>query len=1635
MARKPVTDLSAWPSLTLEGNLIAPAMVAKIAAPKDDEETRKSYGIRKGLTVRDEISTAFRVGQSHFDAFRKLENPSADATRRFMRDFLAETLGFDDLAPNEGAVSLLAGGRVPVVVTPPDEEKLDRKSPTLSTDRSRSAAFALQDYVNERDDTLWGLATNGTVLRLMRDNASLTRPAFIEADLAQIFTNEDAASFSILWLLFHRTRFGLVDTPATDCDLERWRDAGAKEGEASRDRLAGQVKLALKLLGSGFLEANPELSKRLQSGDIPLTGWFNELLRLIYRLIFLMVAEDRNLLHPSKATTAARKLYAEGYSLSALRALCTRGSTWDRHHDRYEGIKIIFRALANGEETLALPALGGLFATGELPNLETARLRNRAFMEALYRLSWLADKSGMVPVNWRSMETEELGSVYESLLELQPQLDSDGRSLIFASDAAEQKGNQRKTTGSYYTPDSLVQALLDTALDPVLDQTEAQSDDPAKALLKLSVIDPACGSGHFLLAAARRIATRLARIRADGTPSTEDFRHALRDVARCCIHGVDRNPMAVELTKVALWIETVDPGLPLGFLNHHIVCGDALLGLTDLRQLENGIPDAAFTSLSGDDKKLCTELKKHNKAARKQLDDIRRGQDLLAPPGQPDALGEFSALEALSESTPEEIAAKEAAWLAFLTRSRTSPLMCAANVFVGAFLSPKPTDSTPPDTLTLAAALFPAKATPELTTQIEQARHLCGRDQANVLHWPLTFPKVFARGGFDCILGNPPWERIKLQEEEFFATREPLIATAKNKAERAKRIQWLSEGNLRYHLSQFQTSATPNPAEIQIFRDFEMEKRLAEASSISAHVDGKEGGRYPLTGVGDVNTYALFAETILQLTSPKGRAGFIVPTGIVSDDTTKQFFSAVAETGRLTHLFSFENEEFVFPAVHHSFRFCLMVIAGAPDRDRASIFVFLARQADQLQDDRRRFTLSPEDFRLINPNTRTCPIFRARADAELTRVIYRRVPILIEEARDDYPEINPWGIRFSTMFHMSNDSHLFEDNPGPNLLPLYEAKMVHQFDHRWASYTRTAEGELDTADVTDAEKADSSFTVTPRYWVPRCAVEDALLSKQDPLYPLHFAAREKRRDSLAWWFRCWLWGHELLAGRKDASARLRQEMDDARIVSHDTMEIVMAHEPERQWAERTATTHPLSTDEQNRLWNQIDEDRGLISRDPNIIGGKNSDQLSEEWERVAHAILAKRRRQWVMGWRRNARNHDLRSMILSAMPSYGMGDSVFLMSTEQPSHMAMLLLANANSLVLDFALRQKLAGINLSFFYIKQLPILPPESYNEADLAYIVPRVLELTYTAHDLRPWAEDVITSYQRQFPQHPPLVPNPAHPQPYLFDPDRRAQLRADLDARYARLYSLTRDELRYILDPADTHGRDYPSETFRVLKEKEIRLHGEYRSRRLVLEAWDRMMADGTFAALDLTPGSSQQDQPVQISLPPAKELKDRSWAWPPQVARKDRLRYAAQYALWISNPKQDASRLRILIASLAEPALLSGWLTKDERSQWERLIGPEARPMASGVVRLHPETNAAWKAAFEQLITSGQLREEQDGAWTRGSHFDASGLSADSPDAQRAAFALNAIRRMDIEQLRPLIVLEDNIIWEKLAYGT
>ncbi|MEJ1249189.1 Eco57I restriction-modification methylase domain-containing protein [Denitratimonas tolerans] len=1297
----------AFDAIHIEGGLLPAEWLASIAALKAAHQLPGDYGIPKGLNLRDEVGRYWRIAQAHWSEFaharEQAEDPHGLASR-FVQALMRDVIGASDLQPHAAPVDIgerlypitatARTGRLPLVVGAAHQRLDERDRRYGDSGRQRSAFGLLQDNLNAADAALWGIASNGSVLRLARDNASLTRPAWIEADLARIFSEERYADFSLLWLLIHASRFGNREDLVAQCPLEAWREASKEQGTRARDKLRQGVEEALLALGQGFLSeaANQPLRDALASGTLDRNVYFQQLLRLVYRLIFLLTIEERGLLHPADASPDAVKLYADGYSLRRLRERARRRRAFDRHADLWECLKPVLAGLAHGQPLLALPALGGLFAEDQCPDLDTGRLGNADLLEAVAKLGWMREGRSLTRINWRDMGPEELGSVYESLLELVPDISADGRVFRFAN-AEAAKGNARKTSGSYYTPDALVQELLDSALEPVIQQRISGAADPQAALLSITVCDPACGSGHFLLGAARRLATRLAQLRAHDTPSGDDFRHALRDVVTHCIFGVDRNPMAIELARMSLWLEAMTPDKPLGFLDHHLRRGDALLGLTDLSALEQGIPKDAFKTLSGDDAKVCKELARRNAAELKDLARKRTAQSF----GQRDLLGlraegldKLRALEALPDATLEQIAAKQAAWQAFADASADSPLRHAADMLLAAFLLPKTetTHDSVPTTATVVLELLGEHAAPGHDGKRAAAREAC--EEARVLHWPLAFPLVHAAGGFTCVLGNPPWERIKLQEEEFFASRNTNVAEAKNKAERSQRIQWLSEGMLAAHLDPERGhNEVQAQAEQRLYREFLSARRTAEAASAFVHVKGDDGGRYPLTGRGDVDTYALFAETFLQIRNAGSRAGIIVKSGISTDDTYKAFFQWLVSSRQLISLFGFDNAKRIFPSVHADTPFVLLTMGSTQDPAKICHYILAMHE---LADPRRRFTLTSDEFRLINPNTLTCPVFRSERDAELTKKLYRSAPVLIDEGRHDG---NPWDIRFMTMFHMSNDSHVFNDAPGEGLLPLYEAKLIHQFDHRWATYV-----DADTTrDVTVAEKTDPDFVVTPRYWIDESEVMQRLVEK---------------------------------------------------------------------------------------IW----------------------------------------RRPWLMGWRDITNATNERTVIASVIPLSGVGNKIplFLFEESVDARHAAAFLANMSSLALDFTARQKIGGTTLNYFYLKQFPVFPRSRYIDADFSFVVPRVLELTYTAHDIAPWARDL--GYDGP---------------PFTFDPDRRAILRAELDAYYARLYGLTRDELRYILDPADVMGADYPSETFRVLKNNEMREFGEYRTRRLVLEAWDKLQS--------------------------------------------------------------------------------------------------------------------------------------------------------------------------------------------------
>jgi hypothetical protein len=769
---------------------------------------------------------------------------------------------------------------------------LDKRVET-SGGKKPSPHGLVQEFLNRSEAHMWGFVSNGLKLRVLRDNIRLTRQAFVEFDLQAMFDGKVYSDFALLWRLCHESRVH-AEKPE-QCWLEKWSKAAAEQGLRALDQLRGGVENAVEALGRGFLHpANAALLQKLRSGTLKAMDYYRQLLRVVYRLLFLFVAEDRELLFDPTASDPARDRYVRYYSTARLRRLAER-LRGTQHTDLYQGLELVLSRLGTtGSPELGLPALGGLFDPAGTADLAGCRISNDDLLEAVRALAVVSDRRSLRPVDYRNLGSEELGSVYESLLELHPQFTPEPPAFVLKSAS----GHERKTTGSYYTPTGLITCLLDSALDPVLDEAAAKPE-PEKAVLDLKVCDPACGSGHFLIAAAHRIAKRLASVRTqEEEPAPDAIRHALRDVIGRCVFGVDINPMAVELCQVALWMEALEPGKPLSFLRHHVQCGNSLLGATPAL-LAKGIPDEAFEPIEGDDRQLCRTFKRQNR-------DERQGQgDLFADLRPWERLGDvataIAGLDALPDDTAEQVRAKEQQYERLVAEGgyRTSGRFLA-DLWCAAFVWKKTREF---DYAVTERAFRRVDQSPHDVTpwMYDEVRRLAGQYQ--FLHWHLAFPGVFRPptkgenpdneltgwcGGFDVLLGNPPWERIKLQEQEWFAAHGRAdIAEARTAAIRGKMIRELQ---------------TKDPALHRAFLD---DRRQAEGESHlvrdSSGMDEETGrrGMYPLCGRGDVNTYSLFAELNRNLINRQGRVGCILPTGIATDDTNKLFFQELVEGGLL----------------------------------------------------------------------------------------------------------------------------------------------------------------------------------------------------------------------------------------------------------------------------------------------------------------------------------------------------------------------------------------------------------------------------------------------------------------------------------------------------------------------------------------------------------------------------------------------------------------------------------------------------------------------------------------------------------------------------------------------------------------
>ncbi len=1308
-------------TIRTEGALLPADLLQRIVDGKVDGLTPESYHY-SGERLNEIINRAWNTLQGAWSNFKSAQemlpksDPGTTITRERWLLPLFRELDYGRL-PTAPAVEIdgrsypisHGWGNVPIHLVGVNVD-LDRRSPGVTGAATASPHSLLQIYLNRSSDNLWGFVSNGHKLRILRDNATLTRQAYVEFDLQAMMEGEVYSDFVLLWLLCHQSRVE-GDKPA-DCWLERWMKNAEQQGTRALDQLRDGVEQAITALGLGFIEhpSNTALRDVLTNGTLDKQDYYRQLLRIVYRLLFLFTAEDRELLLDPQADETARERYLKFYSTARLRRIAER-LKGTRHADLWESLRLVMNLLS-GENSprlkgeglgvrMGLVPLGSyLFRPDAVRDVINCHLSNQHLLDAIRALSLTYDDQARVyrTVDYRNLGPEELGSIYESLLELHPIINIPARGFALATAG----GNERKTTGSYYTPTSLINALLDSALDPVLNEALNPHQPPPRAgeateqrILALKICDPACGSGHFLIAAAHRIAKALAFVRTgEEEPTPAAIQEAKRDVIGHCIYGVDINPMAVELCKVNLWMEALEPGKPLSFLDHRILVGNSLLGTTP-RLMANGIPDEAFNPIEGDDKAVVSSAKKQNRKERQARETGQRSMfEIIAPPADYHHLAaEVRGLEALDDDTLTGIQQKEQRYRELANDPEYQKARGLADAWCAAFVWHK-TDS-PLQTVGEGQGVRLLPMT-DLTYQLltrqpfddrfEDMRAYTARlaDQYQFFHWHVAFPDVFSvpddlttaeneqtgwNGGFDCVLGNPPWDQVQLDDREFFAISAPEIAAANTMATRKKLIKELEE---------------KSP---ELYKEYLDAIRLTEGIQHFIHASN----RYPLTSYGRLNTSSLFAEAVRLIQSPFSKVGLILPSGIATDSFNQFFFQDLMRQKALESLLSFFEIRLMFIDTDSRNPFCLFTLTGSnqPASEGAS-FVFFARSMDEIKDADRRFMLTASDILLLNPNTQTCPVFQSRRDAELTKKIYSSIPILANEPE----QYDPWGANFKLMYMMNTDSYLFLEannllayssqligniylKNNEMYLPLYEGKMLYQFDHRFGTYEGTT-----IRDMSYSEKRHSDHYPTPRYWVSQQNVEERLID----------------------------WNYE-----------------------------------------------------------------------------------------------------WLVGYRGITNTASERSNIFAILPRIAMGNSApVLPLNNAEAETVIAFVSNMNSFVLDYVSRQKIGGNNLNVFIVKQFAVLPPHTYTPTLLDFIVPRVLELSYTAWDLQPFAQDV--GYNGA---------------PFIWDEERRFVMRCELDALYFHLYHIAREDVDYIMD------------TFPIVRRKDESAYGEYRTKRVILEMYDQM----------------------------------------------------------------------------------------------------------------------------------------------------------------------------------------------------
>ncbi len=1230
--------------------------------------------------------------------------------------------------------------------------------------RKKSAHATMLEYLNATE-CVYGIVSNGQTLRLLRNSGQLVKLTYIEFDLRRMLDEDKYTEFCLMYRLLHASRFRQSGDEQTV--MERWFNMSIESGNRIRAGLSRAVQTTMETIGQAAVrgegEGNEALRQAILTGAVTADVLNKELIHFIYRLLFLFIIEDRNLVYEIpdspddpdyQRLVEWQDIYKRHYAASRLRPLSELAYLRQREYcDLWQGLTDTFRLFEPGDfgARLGIKPLGGvLFGAETLHWLKQCRISNADLLRAFAALNEFTDESGArVKINYSALDVEEFGSVYEGILEMRPFLQQgvspEEWQFGFVG------GLDRQSTSSYYTRPDLVQNLIRTTLEPVIKQKidqAATTEEKVKALLQLKVCDAASGSGHIVLAMARTIAWYVCTLRTgEDNPASLDYRQALREVISRCVYAVDYNPDAVELCKVVLWIEGYCAGKPLSFLDHHIRCGNSVVGVSDLQMLIDGVPANALTAEDKDSLKALKQLNQYavdaangKGAPSLGFEDPFGVEEMDA--AQIGLADKVRFINHMPENTLEEEQVKQMQWQDLMQSARVDCLRRACNIYTYAFYHKAwhrelyktdglgnaeqlDTEAEVPYTKTVVRALQEIKAMEclekgkplptyykELSSDFKTEVLRAAMEQ-RFFHWAVEFPEVFAANrGFDVMCGNPPWDKLQMEEEKWFAGKDNDIVDAANQSARKKKIEALR---------------TSDP---QLFDEFQTAcDAIASQSNFV-----KNSGRFPLTAVGKLELSSLFAELCLSFS--KEAWGLVLPTGIAVNDSNKAFFSKLIDENRLLSIYSFENEEKLF-AIHHSFKFCLLTCCAKKDCPHPVSGGFYLRRVDHLLDPRRIYTLKTDDFARLNPNTKLCPVFRTTKDADLTAKIYRHAPILINDVTGE----NPWGIRFMMMFNMASASSLFRtrkqlDEMGGQLrgssyyvgeeeyVPLYEGKMFWHYNHHYGSFPNEYEVERRPSSIPNTPQemlADSNAPIAPWYWVNKAQVD-------------------------------------------------------------------------------------------NRL---IDTDR-----DGNI-----------RWQWIHSYYIA---------FRDVTNASTMRTCVASVMPS-GMaaGHNAPLVFTSRSVIPSTCFAAMMSSLVYDYVARQKVGGSHMNLFIVEQQPTLTPDQIPASTQWQIVKRVAELCYFNHDMDGWAAELWDEMDEEQRNELPQI---GAQQPWTFDPDRRAVVQAELDTIFVHLYGLTTEDLRYILDPEDVCGKGCINETFRVLRDNEMRQLGEYRTKRLVLEAWHKFGYD-------------------------------------------------------------------------------------------------------------------------------------------------------------------------------------------------